>query len=289
MNPGTREPGTLADLLLGLRHSDRAVVFPEQDETVPHREIPDRAVGLAGRLADAGVAPGDLIGLMVPTSPQFLPAFFAPSLLGAAVTALPLPPLVLDPTATARALLPTLERAGIRYLLACGAGATVAAQLAQERKGLRVVAAASAAVSGRLSAVRPAPDAPAVVQYSSGSTAQPKGVMLTHGAVMAGVSAITRHIRAGSDDVLVSWAPLFHDMGLIALLCSLLAPGDAHLFSPMAFLRRPGVLLERLAEVGGTITIGPDFSYGLLAAAADKVFPRPTGGSGIPWPAGGWH
>jgi fatty-acyl-CoA synthase len=260
-------PGTLPELLAALADSDRQVVFPREGAVLPHRELPARARSVAAALRDAGVERGDVVGLLLPTGPQWLPAFFGVSLNGAAVAALPLPPVVLDPEAVAGQLEPIVAAAGLRHVVAAGVGRAVATALARLRPGLVVVEAASVPAA-QFTGVPVRPEDRAVVQFSSGSTARPKGVVLTHRAVLAGVSAINAHISTVPGDVLVAWVPLFHDMGLVGLLSSLLTPNDAHLLSPAAFLRDPGAVLEHIAKVGGSIVTGPNFSYERFAEAA---------------------
>lgn len=211
----------------------------------------------------------------MPTAPELLTAFFGTAVAGAAVTVLPLPPVVLDPAAVARGLVPTLNTSGIRHLVVLGAGEAIGAELAGQFPRLKLICPAALAAEPKTSGMRradPAPDSLALVQFSSGSTTRPKGVMLTHQAFLTGVSAINAHIGARSDDVLVSWVPLFHDLGLVGLMCSLLSLSDAHVFSPLTFIRHPDEFLRHLGRVGGTVTTGPNFAYDRLARAAASAF-----------------
>ena len=95
-------------------------------------------------------------------------------------------------------------------------------------------------------------------------------MLLPHASVLSGVSAINRHICTVPTDVLVQWVPLFHDMGLVALLCSLLTPCDAHLFGTSTFIRSPERVLAYIADTNGSIVTGPNFSYDRFIAAAAK-------------------
>ncbi|MGP5562516.1 amino acid adenylation domain-containing protein [Vreelandella alkaliphila] len=104
----------------------------------------------------------------------------------------------------------------------------------------------------------------AFLQYTSGSTATPKGVMVSHGNLMANERAIETGFSIGTDDVFVSWLPLYHDMGLIGGLLQPIYRGiPAVLMSPTFFLQRPIRWLEAISRYGGTISGGPDFSYRL--------------------------
>src|SRR5207253_150229 len=101
----------------------------------------------------------------------------------------------------------------------------------------------------------------------------PKGVMLPHRTVLANVDAIASaaHLDV-DDDVLVSWLPLYHDMGLIGLLTMPMATGaDLVLAAPQDFLAAPARWMEWIAEFGGTATAGPNFAYALAARALRRL------------------
>lgn len=110
----------------------------------------------------------------------------------------------------------------------------------------------------------PQPDDVAFLQYTSGSTSAPKGVMVTHGNLMANERAIQAGMGIRAGDRFVSWAPLYHDMGLIGgLLQPLYSGGALVLTSPRYFLERPARWLELISRYRGTVSGGPDFSYRL--------------------------
>ncbi|SOD75009.1 acyl-CoA synthetase (AMP-forming)/AMP-acid ligase II [Jatrophihabitans sp. GAS493] len=264
---------TLVEVLDALAYSDQRVVFPETGEVLPHRELPGLARSFGRVLANAGAGPGDVVGILVPTSSDWLPVFFGVVVTGAAASALPLTPLVFDPSVAAAPLCPLVEAAQMRYVVAAGPGLAVAEALVALCPGLTIVNADGARQAEPSADQRPPVSATdlAVVQFTSGSTARPKGVVLKHGTAVAGISAINTHIRTTSTDVLVQWLPLFHDMGLVALLCSLLTPNDAHLFSALAFLRDPSSVLRHIASVDGSIVTGPNFSYDMFATAAAQM------------------
>ncbi|XQU70461.1 Amino acid adenylation domain-containing protein [Cupriavidus sp. H18C1] len=108
------------------------------------------------------------------------------------------------------------------------------------------------------------PDTVAFLQYTSGSTATPKGVMVTHANIVANEAAIASQFRTTADDVMVSWLPLYHDMGLIGGLLHPLHGGmPLVLMSPTYFLQRPRRWLEAIDRFRGTVSGGPDFAYRL--------------------------
>ncbi|MBB5066042.1 SDR family NAD(P)-dependent oxidoreductase [Granulicella mallensis] len=116
--------------------------------------------------------------------------------------------------------------------------------------------------------VRPAVDGGtlAFLQYTSGSTGIPKGVMVSHGNILANVRQIASCVAAGEDLVSVSWLPLFHDMGLLGtVLLPLFAGGQTVLMDPAAFMQRPARWLHAITQFGGTACAAPDSAYLLCA------------------------
>ena len=107
----------------------------------------------------------------------------------------------------------------------------------------------------------------ALLQYTSGSTGDPKGVMLTHANLLANVRAMGRAVEVTGDDVFVSWLPLYHDMGLIgAWLGSLYHGLPLVLMPPLSFLARPARWLRAIERHRGTLSAGPNFAYELCAS-----------------------
>ena len=106
----------------------------------------------------------------------------------------------------------------------------------------------------------------ALIQYTSGSTGAPKGVYLTHENLLANIRAITHALKMNSEDVGVSWLPLYHDMGLIgAWLTTFYVGAPLFLMSPLTFLARPIRWLEAISRHHGTISAAPNFAYDLCS------------------------
>ncbi len=111
--------------------------------------------------------------------------------------------------------------------------------------------------------VRPAPGAPALLQYTSGSTGTPRGVVVTHGNLLANICAILERMQVNERDRFVSWLPLHHDMGLVSTFAALVGNVEAYLFTPIEFMMRPEVWLRALSQFSATISVGPTFAYSL--------------------------
>ncbi|MGJ4925560.1 fatty acyl-AMP ligase [Bradyrhizobium sp. HKCCYLS2038] len=130
------------------------------------------------------------------------------------------------------------------------------------------------AVSSELPVITP--NDPAFLQYTSGSTADPRGVIVTHGNLMANMEMIRTAFGHDADTRMVSWLPLFHDMGLVGgLLQPLYVGGLAVLMSPMDFIQRPLRWLQAIARHRGTTSGGPNFAYALCA---DRIRPDQLSG-----------
>ena len=116
------------------------------------------------------------------------------------------------------------------------------------------------------SAVPVGPESLALLQYTSGSTSGPKGVMISHGNLVANSVQIAECFGSSPGTLGVSWLPLFHDMGLIGgVLQSVFCGGSSTLMSPASFLQRPARWLKAVSATGATISGGPDFAYDLCA------------------------
>ena len=218
----------------------------------------------AALLASLGLRKGDPVLLAVPTSRAFLTNFFGVLIAGGVTVPVPAPSTLKGPGFAAQAS--HLKRiAGD-----CSAAGLIAFPpaldaLRQSFGGssshLRFIPADEIAPSADYGAIDIAPHAPALLQYTSGSTGHPKGVELTHGALLANVRAIAG-VVAGDGSRGVSWLPLYHDMGLIgSLLTALYARTPLALMAPQNFIKDPAAWLRTVSDFRATITVAPNFAF----------------------------
>jgi 1-acyl-sn-glycerol-3-phosphate acyltransferase len=238
------------------------------EREVTYEGLRAAAAAVAGGLRERGIRRGDTVALMLPTGLDFLRSFFGILLLRAIPVPI-YPPLRLDRLEEyASRQSAILANAGVALLVTIGRARPVASLLKPAVPTLRDVvtadelAASGAAVSG------PEGDAsdPAFVQYTSGSTGQPKGVLLTHANLLANIRAIATGLEMEPTDVGVSWLPLYHDMGLIGAWLNCLHNGlPLTLLPPTAFLARPERWLWAIHERRATLSAAPNFAYELCA------------------------
>uniref|UniRef100_A0A6V7QWC8 4-coumarate--CoA ligase n=1 Tax=Ananas comosus var. bracteatus TaxID=296719 RepID=A0A6V7QWC8_ANACO len=115
------------------------------------------------------------------------------------------------------------------------------------------------------SVIEPQPNDLCFLQFTSGSTGDAKGVMITHGGLAHNVKMMRKRYKSSSRTILVSWLPQYHDMGLIGgLFTALVSGGTAVLFSPMTFIRNPLLWLETMSKYGATHSAGPNFAFELV-------------------------
>ncbi len=232
-------------------------------------ELHDGARRVAADLTRRGIGRGDAVALMLPTGPEFF-LMFAGVLLAGGVPVPIYPPVRADRIAEyAERQSAILRSAEARLLITFDEAARVAKLLQPSVKSLRgtVTAAtvlAPSADTAELTDARASASDLALLQYTSGSTGDPKGVMLTHANLLANIRAIGEAVAIAPNDVGVSWLPLYHDMGLIgAWLMPLYFGLPVAVLSPMSFLSRPERWLWAMHKHGGTITAAPNFAYEL--------------------------
>ena len=244
------------------------ILFPEDggSETVlTYKELAARARELAGYF-QSKVEPGGRVALMLPTGPDFFTTFYAILYAGAV-------PVPLYPPMRASQIEDHLTRQGkilrnaeAQILVASVEARQAAALLKFQVPSLKAIVSPSELLLPGTPArdlAREVRDA-ALFQYTSGSTGDPKGVVLSHGNLLANIRAMGTALQARPSDVFVSWLPLYHDMGLIgAWLGSLYYGVPLVLLSPLSFLVRPERWLWAIHRYRGTFSAAPNFAFEL--------------------------
>lgn len=125
--------------------------------------------------------------------------------------------------------------------------------------------------SSLLSSITPKPSDLAFLQFTSGSTSEPKGVMISHNNLGDNLTKITTELKAVEDTVVVSWLPQYHDMGLIgSYLGVLYCGGSGYYMSPLTYLQRPAMWIEAISRFGGTHLQAPNFAFKLTSRKFDS-------------------
>jgi len=236
--------------------------------TISYGQLRDQAGAIAAGMERRGVKRGDTVALMLPTGTDFLASFMG--VLAAGAIPVPLyPPFraagledylqrqagILE-NARARLLVTTPEVMPVVRLLRTSPGSrlalTTAGELGSDGGGVPEPAGNG--------------DDAALIQYTSGSTGAPKGVLLSNRALVSNIRATGDHLGMGPGDVGVSWLPLYHDMGLIGTWLNCLYHGvPLVLLSPLAFLSRPDLWLWTIHRYRATLSAAPNFGYELCA------------------------
>ncbi len=240
-----------------------------------YAQLDTAARALAARLQRAGAAIGDRVLILQPTGPDFVCAFFGVLYAGAAAM-----PLAFPRAASAIARLDVMLRNGQpRFGL-------VHAQFRHRLSSTATLAPALAAVDlldGQDAEFSPGDWSPpllhqeslALIQYTSGSTTSPRGVMVSHGNLLHNEQMMSTAFRTSADSVMVSWLPLFHDMGLIGnMLHSAWLGSRCVLFAPTTFLRDPFRWLEAVSRFAADFSGGPNFAYDFCTQAITQEHER---------------
>jgi fatty-acyl-CoA synthase len=266
----------------GRADAETAQVYLYEDEnnlrTITCGELFARASAVAAELARRGIAPGHTVAIMLPTGAEFF-FTFAGILLAGAIPVPIYPPFRADRIAEyAKRQAGILRNAEARLLVTFRQAEGIAKLLRTQAPSLAGVVTAERLIASDGPSTLPSTEARPVehlthrghaseiafLQYTSGSTGNPKGVVLTHANLLANIRSMTEAVGIGKDDVAVSWLPLYHDMGLIGAwftpLCNAI---PLVVMSPLAFLSRPERWLWAIHKHRGTLSPAPNFAYEL--------------------------
>jgi 1-acyl-sn-glycerol-3-phosphate acyltransferase len=259
-------------------HGERIHIYLYEEQGEPaeisYAALMEGAKAIAAGLIAAGLEPGQGVALMLPTSRDYFFSFFGVLLAGGV-------PVPIYPPARLSQIEDHLVRhAGIManalasILITVPEALTVSRLLKSMAVGLRSIVTAESLreTGGEYAAYRAESSDVAFLQYTSGSTGNPKGVVLTHTNLLINIQVMGEKVQASSNDVFVSWLPLYHDMGLIgAWLGSLYYASPLAIMSPLTFLARPHRWLWAIHRHRGTLSAAPNFAYELcLSKIADE-------------------
>ena len=273
-HPPPARAGTLVEVLEyhARHHEDRVHILllreDGREDPITYGELRREAGAVAAALRGLGLKPGGTVAIMLPTGRGYFASFLGAMLAGGVPVPL-YPPFRLDRIAEYIAReAKILENAGTEILLTFDRAARVADMIRDQVAVLRHVASVDAILAEPAPpswiAAEVTPDDTALLQYTSGSTGDPKGVELTQANVLANIRAAAAGCELTTRDVMVSWLPLYHDMGLIGgWLMNFYFGNPTVLMSPVSFLSRPQRWLEALARYRGTISVAPNFAFDL--------------------------
>jgi len=275
-------PGRCTTLVDALRHSaDAATGMNFHDsrgrlvEVLGYAQLGAGAREVGGRLLGLGLAPGDRVGLVAETEPNFVRAFIGAMAAGLVPCPMPLPTAFGVREAYAEQLCRIAEVADLSaVILAEPYRALVGETLS--RHGLVYVGpldtipAAPASPAGG----RPDPEGLAYIQFSSGTTRAPRGVAVTHRALMANLGGMEQALQLGPKDRGMSWLPFYHDMGLVGcMLLPIATQMSIDYLATRDFVRRPGLWPTLISRARATMSYAPSFGFQLAAQRARLTEP----------------
>ena len=237
-------------------------------QDISYGQLLETASRVAAGLAAAGLKRNETVAIMLPTCSDFFYAFFGVMLAGGIPVPIypPARPDKIEEYVTRQVGI--LRNAEVRFLISFAQADAVSKIM---RLGISpLVDVTTVDALCRAGRGLPAPAVPvsetAFIQYTSGSTGDPKGVVLTHSNILANVRGIGWSVKVRPTDIVVTWLPLYHDMGLIgSWLFSVYYALPITVLSPLAFLSRPERWLRALTDSKGTLCPAPNFSYELCA------------------------
>ena len=267
----TTRAESLVDVLLQYAENepDRPHVFLQDEsgseEVITYGQLFEKSKQVASSLQQKGLHPNETVAILLPTGMDFLAAFFGVLLIGCVPVPIypPLHPDQIESYIKREAGI--LNNAEVRALITFE---RVEKKLGEILKtfipSLQFVATVSALCAIESGALTIQKNSAAMIQYTSGSTGNPKGVLLSHDNLLANIRAYGEAVGVKSTDVLISWLPLYHDMGLIGMWLGSLYYGiPLILMSPLAFLSRPEKWLWTIHYHRGTLSAAPNFAYEL--------------------------
>ncbi|SEL96598.1 1-acyl-sn-glycerol-3-phosphate acyltransferases [Syntrophus gentianae] len=251
------------------RQPERIQIIARSDSgvsAVSGRSLAQASEEMAAGLQSRGLEPGQTVAIMLPTCPEYFSVYLGILLAGGIPVPIYPPARLAQVEEHVRRHVGILSNAGTVLLVTVPEGRAVSRLLQAHVPSLRWVVSTEELrrPDAIFSRVPVTAEDVAFIQYTSGSTGDPKGVALTHANLLANVRAMGKAIGVRPDDVFVSWLPLYHDMGLIGAWLGTLYFGiPLVVMSPLAFLARPVRWLQAISAYRGTLSAAPNFAYEL--------------------------
>ncbi|MEO6794292.1 MAG: fatty acyl-AMP ligase [Mycobacterium sp.] len=254
------------------RESSKGMVTGEPHEPIRHTwaEVHERARRIAGGLAAAGVAHGDAVGVLAGAPVEIAPTAQGVWMRGASLTMLHQPTPRTDLVVWADDTMTVVDMIDAKAVII--SDPFLAAIPVLEAKGLKVLTVADLLAHEPIDPVETGEDDLALMQLTSGSTGSPKAVQITHRNIYSNAEAMFISAEYDVDkDVMVSWLPCFHDMGMIGFLTVPMYFGaELVKITPMDFLRDTLLWAKLIDKYKGTMTAAPNFAYALFAKRLRK-------------------
>ncbi|KTD43378.1 AMP-binding protein [Legionella quateirensis] len=236
-----------------------------EEEIISYAQLLKEAEYIAQGLNNKGIKQGDTVAIMLPTSAEFFYAFCGVLLSGAIPVPIypPFRPDRIEEYTRREARI--LHNAEVRILITFSEAATLSKILSSFVPSLKEVTTLNQLkmTTGSMPMLDLDPQSPVLIQYTSGSTGDPKGVLINHNNMLSNIRAIGKAIPVQRTDAVVSWLPLYHDMGLMSWLGAMYFGVPITILSPLTFLTRPERWLWALHYHRATLSGGPNFAYEL--------------------------
>jgi acyl-CoA synthetase (AMP-forming)/AMP-acid ligase II len=253
------------------------VIESRREHTLSFGQLYHGARQAAAFLRGLGLAPGERVALMLPNRADFLMCFFGAQLAGLVPAAIAPPFMPRQMAFYIKDKCALLNGIGAAALVITPDRGKTAAAIQAGVPGLRHVVSADQLASGNAGGAPRDPILPgqlAMIQFSSGSHGRQKGVALTHANLVSNIRGVHFAMGTTPDDVVVSWLPLYHDMGLLGCVCQALYAGcGLVLMSPTLFIASPQVWFKAMHAKRGTIGVSPNFGYQLCIDRISDLSP----------------
>jgi fatty-acyl-CoA synthase len=250
-------------------------VAPEGPVFVPWRQIQDEAGAVGAALQAKGLLPGDHVAVLGPTSRQLITIVRGCWLAGIASMVLPLPMRMGSLEEFVSSTRARIRHGDAKLVLIDDQLAPFYEAVPGDPPivpmGSVLPGAPNVPTADRLETPPPDPERLVILQYTSGSTSEPKGVMIPDRVLTANVDACCEAAELSSGEVMVSWLPLYHDMGLVGFLAIPMTTGVQLVqAAPQDFMAKPGNWMQWISDWGGTATAGPNFAWVLATRALSR-------------------